>query len=93
MPKLSSSSMKGRFDVFRHAHGSEPVLLLVKTPGQGGEDSSHIAWPRRRGHDPRSRHSIRINDPYRLCFSWTVDGPIHVEITDYHQDSKYSTTG
>jgi len=34
--------------------------------------------------DRKGQHSIRINDRYRLCFSWTDDGPEYVEITDYH---------
>ena len=32
----------------------------------------------------RGQYSIRINDQYRVCFSWTVEGPANVEITDYH---------
>jgi len=27
---------------------------------------------------------IRINDQFRLCFRWCDDGPIDVEIVDYH---------
>ncbi|MFJ2456651.1 type II toxin-antitoxin system RelE/ParE family toxin [Pseudomonas protegens] len=30
------------------------------------------------------QHSIRINDQWRVCFVWTVDGPQNVEIVDYH---------
>ena len=30
------------------------------------------------------QHSIRINDQYRVCFVWTAQGPIDVEIVDYH---------
>ncbi len=30
------------------------------------------------------QHSIRINDKWRVCFVWTSQGPINVEITDYH---------
>jgi proteic killer suppression protein len=30
------------------------------------------------------RHSIRINDQYRICFRWTEAGPVDVEIADYH---------
>jgi len=30
------------------------------------------------------QHSIRINDQYRICFIWTLSGPVDVEITDYH---------
>jgi len=31
-----------------------------------------------------NQYSIRINDKYRICFSWTELGPIDVEIVDYH---------
>jgi len=30
------------------------------------------------------QHSIRINDQFRICFVWKVDGAHDVEITDYH---------
>jgi len=32
----------------------------------------------------QSQHSIRINDQYRICFSWSDEGPDAVEIVDYH---------
>lgn len=28
--------------------------------------------------------SIRINDQYRICFTWSDTGAINVEIIDYH---------
>lgn len=34
--------------------------------------------------DRRGQHSIRINDQWRICFTWTDTGPEHVEIVDYH---------
>jgi toxin HigB-1 len=34
--------------------------------------------------DRIGQHSIRINDQYRICFFWRVDGAHEVEITDYH---------
>ena len=35
-------------------------------------------------HDRKGQHSIRINDQWRICFSW-VDGHAYdVEIVDYH---------
>ncbi len=34
--------------------------------------------------DRAGKHSIRINDQYRICFRWTPNGPEDVEITDYH---------
>jgi plasmid maintenance system killer protein len=30
------------------------------------------------------KHSIRINDQWRIVFRWTAMGPEEVEITDYH---------
>ena len=30
------------------------------------------------------QHSIRINDQWRICFTWTSAGPADVRITDYH---------
>ena len=32
----------------------------------------------------KGRHSIRINDQWRIVFVWTDGGPRDVEITDYH---------
>jgi toxin HigB-1 len=34
--------------------------------------------------DRAGRHSMRINDQFRLCFRWTPQGPDEVEIVDYH---------
>lgn len=34
--------------------------------------------------DRAGRHSIRINDQWRLCFVWTQARPRDVEIVDYH---------
>lgn len=34
--------------------------------------------------DRREQHSIRINERYRICFTWTPSGPDLVEIVDYH---------
>jgi proteic killer suppression protein len=34
--------------------------------------------------DREGQYSIRINDQYRICFSWTSKGPKDVEICDYH---------
>jgi proteic killer suppression protein len=32
----------------------------------------------------RGQHSIRINDQWRICFSWRDGDAFEVEITDYH---------
>ena len=34
--------------------------------------------------DRKGQHSIRINDQWRICFTWTDQGPEDVEMTDYH---------
>jgi proteic killer suppression protein len=34
--------------------------------------------------DLAGRHSIRINDQWRIVFRWTNEGPEQVEIVDYH---------
>jgi proteic killer suppression protein len=34
--------------------------------------------------DRAGQHSIRINERYRICFIWKVDGAHNVEIVDYH---------
>ena len=34
--------------------------------------------------DRAGRHSIRVNDQFRVCFLWTAAGAEEVEIVDYH---------
>ena len=34
--------------------------------------------------DRHGQYSIRINDQWRICFSWMGTDAIAVEITDYH---------
>lgn len=36
--------------------------------------------------DRKGQYSIRINDRWRICFEWPSrsDGPLNVEIVDYH---------
>lgn len=29
--------------------------------------------------------SIRVNDQWRVCFQWTPDGAVEIEIVDYHR--------
>jgi proteic killer suppression protein len=35
--------------------------------------------------DRRGQFSIRINEQYRVCFTWSEGGPSDVEIVDYHK--------
>lgn len=34
--------------------------------------------------DRVGQHSIRINQQWRICFTWTDAGPQDVQIVDYH---------
>jgi toxin HigB-1 len=34
--------------------------------------------------DRVGQHSIRVNDQFRICFTWTKEGPMNVEFRDYH---------
>ena len=35
--------------------------------------------------DRKGQHSIRVNDQFRICFTWTSSGPRDVGIVDYHR--------
>jgi proteic killer suppression protein len=34
--------------------------------------------------DRKEQHSIRINDQFRICFTWKDGNAENVEIVDYH---------
>ncbi|MEQ7123991.1 type II toxin-antitoxin system RelE/ParE family toxin [Actinopolymorpha sp. B11F2] len=34
--------------------------------------------------DRAGQYSIRVNDQFRICFTWTAAGPVAVELVDYH---------
>lgn len=34
--------------------------------------------------DRIGQYSVRVNDQFRICFSWTAAGPEDVELVDYH---------
>ena len=34
--------------------------------------------------DRDGQYSIRVNDQWRICFTWQDDGPHDVEVVDYH---------
>jgi proteic killer suppression protein len=59
----------------RYLHAAAELRDLKSPPGNRLEAL--------RG-DRIGQHSIRINDQFRICFIWTKDGPIDVEMTDYH---------
>ena len=34
--------------------------------------------------DREGQFSIRVNDQWRMCFYWTDQGAMEIEVTDYH---------
>jgi hypothetical protein len=52
-------------------------------PGDQGTRGSLGSLEALKG-DRAGQHSIRINDQFRVCFTWTPVGPEDVEIVDYH---------
>jgi len=34
--------------------------------------------------DRKGQHSVRVNDQWRVCFTWKSSGAYDVEIVDYH---------
>ena len=43
--------------------------------------------------DRQDQYSIRINDQYRLCFTWENGDAYEAEITDYHQSGNRTGSG
>ena len=56
-------------------HAAEKLSDLSVSPGNQLEALSG----KRKG-----QRSIRINEQWRICFIWTVNGPEKVTICDYH---------
>jgi proteic killer suppression protein len=56
-------------------HAAESLNDLASLPGNRLEKLVR---------DRTAQHSIRLNDRYRICFVWSVEGATEVEIVDYH---------
>ena len=56
-------------------HAAHTLLDLQSPPGNRLEKlAGNLA----------GKHSIRVNDQYRLVFTWTTEGPVDVACVDYH---------
>ena len=55
-------------------HAAESLFAL-RSPGNALEALKH---------DRAGQHSIRINERYRVCFTWENGDAYRVEIVDYH---------
>ncbi len=60
--------------------------LLQLNDAEGVDDMRYPPGNRlhRLSGDREGQWSVRINDRYRLCFSWGQEGPDDVELVDYH---------
>jgi len=58
-----------------HVHAAASLSFLKVPPANRLE---------KLGGDRKGRYSIRINDQYRICFTWRDGHAYDVEITDYH---------
>jgi proteic killer suppression protein len=63
------------FDKLLILDAAEALLDLRSPPGNRLEKPSG---------DREGRHSVRINDQWRICFVWRGADAYEVEIVDYH---------
>ena len=65
-----------------------PTLTGTHHPAIGGTHGAAIDTPGNRleklAGNRAGEYSLRINDPWRICFRWRVGYAYDVEITDYH---------
>nr|VFJ88210.1 MAG: proteic killer suppression protein [Candidatus Kentron sp. H]VFJ90225.1 MAG: proteic killer suppression protein [Candidatus Kentron sp. H]VFJ96579.1 MAG: proteic killer suppression protein [Candidatus Kentron sp. H] len=74
--KLPAGMQRTAFRKLRMLHRSSSIEDLRIPPGNRLEALSG---------DRKGQHSIRINDTWRICFTWR-DGNAHaVEIVNYHK--------
>lgn len=52
------------------------TLEFLKSP-----PGNHLELLKR---DREGQYSVRINQQWRICFVWSAEGPVDVEIVDYH---------
>lgn len=70
-------------DVTRMAYRKLQALNAADEPSDLTAPPGNRLEPLR--HDRLGQHSIRIDDQFRICFTWTPAGPADVEIVDYHR--------
>jgi hypothetical protein len=66
------------------------IVLSLHVASHHEHTGLHSKWARSGDRlevltgDRLGQYSIRINDQWRICFTWTEEGPADVEIVDYH---------
>jgi proteic killer suppression protein len=71
------------------AHGAAAVALRLDALDSAQALSDLLIPPSNRlealSGDRKGQHSIRINDQYRICFTWSDGNAENVEITKHYR--------
>ncbi|CAB4131023.1 HigB Plasmid maintenance system killer protein [uncultured Caudovirales phage] len=59
-------------------------LVLLDSAGSLSDLAGNSASLEALKADRKGQYSIRINDQYRICFTWSAGNAGDVEIVDYH---------
>jgi plasmid maintenance system killer protein len=59
------------------------ILRLTRRSASGSRSGGRLEALKK---NRKGQYSMRINDQWRICFTWAKDepGPSNVEIVDYH---------
>ena len=73
--KLSSELSRLTYDKLVLINAAESINDLRVPPGNRLEKLCG---------DRAGQYSVRVNNPWRLCFTWSTAGAGNVELVDYH---------
>jgi toxin HigB-1 len=80
---INSKEARGKLNLKDHPRAQRRIFYLVNAASL-----RDLTWPGLNLHalkrERRGQHAIRINDQYRVCFTWTARGIENIQITDYH---------
>jgi len=74
-PRLSPELAKLTYNKLALINAAENINDLRVPPGNRLEKLAG---------DRAGQHSVRVNDQWRLCFTWSTGGASNVELVDYH---------
>ncbi|MFY9262304.1 MAG: type II toxin-antitoxin system RelE/ParE family toxin [Arcanobacterium sp.] len=75
VPSIDPRVQKVALRKLTHIHAARELDSLRVPPGNRLEALKG---------DRAGQHSIRVNDQWRICFTWTEGGAEDVELVDYH---------
>jgi len=74
-PKLSPELSRLTYNKLVLINAAESINDLPVPPGNRLEKLAG---------DRAGRYSVRVNDQWRICFTWTASGAGNVQLVDYH---------